>query len=73
MRQASLNYKQHVWMRRGIRSTMEHGIRGRRAKKEKELTLISIVGGAVTCFNPEELRLAVISIHITRAQCYQAI
>lgn len=48
MRQASLNYKQQVWIRRGIRSTMEHGIRGRRGKKG--MTLISIVGGAVTCW-----------------------
>lgn len=36
MRQASLNYKQQVWIRRGIRSTTEHGIRGRRARKKKD-------------------------------------
>lgn len=33
MREASLNYKQQVGIRRGIRSTMEHGIRGRREEK----------------------------------------
>lgn len=49
MREASVNYKQQVGIRRGIRSTMEHGIRRRRRRKKKELTLISIVGGAVTC------------------------
>lgn len=50
MREASVNYKQQVGIRRGIRSTMEHGIRGRRReRKKKELTLISIVGEAVTC------------------------
>lgn len=33
MREASLNYKQQVGIRRGIRSTMEQGIRGRRGEK----------------------------------------
>lgn len=33
MREASLNYKQQVGIRRRIRSTMEHGIRGRRGGK----------------------------------------
>lgn len=33
MRKASLNYKQQEGIRRGIRSTMEHGIRRRRGQK----------------------------------------
>lgn len=33
MREASVNYKQRVGIRRGIRSTMEHGIRRRRRRK----------------------------------------
>lgn len=32
-RQASLNYKQRVWIRRRIRSTMEHGIRKRKVRQ----------------------------------------
>ena len=37
MKEASVNYKQQVGIRRGIRSTMEHGIRESRGKKKSQL------------------------------------